>query len=113
MLFLPQIQEVKSGVAWYGFPYSSGFNNQSKPADFIEDLEDPMLIIHGSRDQPSPISGIYDYATDLDAADKYFELKVYQGQPHGFMIESGELSQSFASKDAYREMIEFFDRTLS
>jgi dienelactone hydrolase len=43
---------------------------------------------------------------------KYFEMKVYQGGPHGFMIEDGQLSESFASEDAFWQMITFFDRTL-
>lgn len=112
MLFLPQIDGFKSGVAFYGFPYSGGFANQSMPADMIGQLRAPMLMIHGTHDQGSPIADIYRYATALNASDKYFELKVYQGQPHGFMIENGELSQSFAARDAYREMVAFFDRTL-
>ncbi len=112
MLFLPQMNEFRSGVAWYGFPYSGGFANQSKPADFIEELKVPMLMIHGTNDQSSPIADIYRYATELNASGKYFELKVYQGQPHGFMIENGQLSRSFVALDAYREMVTFFDRTL-
>lgn len=112
MLFLPQMNEFRSGVAWYGFPYSGGFANQSKPIDFIEQLKTPMLMIHGTHDNPSPIADIYRYATALNSSGKYFELKVYQGQPHGFMIENGELSRSFAARDAYREMVTFFDRTL-
>lgn len=111
MLFLPQIDEFKSGVAFYGFPYR-GSANQSMPADMIEQLKAPLLIIHGTHDQGSPIADIYRYATALNASGKYFELKVYQGQPHGFMIENGELSQSFAAKNAYTEMVTFFDRTL-
>ena len=39
MLFLPQIDEFKSGVAFYGFPYSNGSANQSIPADMIEQLK--------------------------------------------------------------------------
>ncbi len=112
MLFLPQITEFKSGVAWYGFPYSGGFANQSSPVDFIDRLNSPMLMIHGTHDQFSPIADIYRYATALNASGKYFELKVYQGQPHGFMIDNGQLSGSFEAKDAYREMVTFFDRTL-
>ena len=112
MLFLPQIAEFRSGVAWYGFPYSGGSANQSMPADFIEQLKAPMLIIHGTYDRPSPVEDIYRYASALNASGKYFELKVYQGEPHGFMIENSELSLSFAAKDAYREMVTFFDRTL-
>jgi len=111
MLFLPQIDEFKSGVAFYGFPYR-GSANQSMPADMIEQLKAPLLIIHGTHDQGSPIADIYRYATALNASGKYFELKVYQGQRHGFMIENGELSQSFAAKNAYTEMVTFFDRTL-
>jgi carboxymethylenebutenolidase len=113
MLFLPQITELKSGVAWYGFPYSGGSYNQSMPAEFVQELNVPMLIIHGTRDQYSNISDIFRYATVLDGADKYFELKVYQGEPHGFMIDDeGQLSQSFPAKDAYWQMATFFNRTL-
>jgi carboxymethylenebutenolidase len=115
MLFLPQIKEFESGVAWYGFPYAGGTENQTdKPVDLISQLDEPMLIIHGSRDQFSNISDIYKYAGELDAADKYFELKVYQGELHSFIFTTdGNLSQSFAAKDAYMEMINFFDRTLN
>ncbi len=112
MLFLPQMHEFKSGVAWYGFPYSGGSNNQSKPADFIGQLSAPMLMIHGTHDQASKISDIYRYATDLNASGKYFELKVYYGEPHGFMVQNGQLSQSFPAKDAFWQMVTFFNRTL-
>jgi carboxymethylenebutenolidase len=112
MLFLPQMETFKSGVAWYGFPYSGGFNNETTPVAVIDGLEAPLLIIHGTRDEASPVADIYRYAADLDAAGKYFELKVYQGEPHGFMIEDGQLSESFVARDAYAEMVAFFKRTL-
>jgi carboxymethylenebutenolidase len=111
MLFLPQM-DFKSGVAFYGFPYSGGFQNESKPSDFISQLKVPMLMIHGTYDQASKISDIYRYATDLNASGKYFELKVYYGQPHGFMVQNGTLSQSFPAKDAFWQMVTFFNRTL-
>jgi len=111
MLFLSQIDDFRSGVAFYGFPYR-GSANESMPADMIERLKAPLLMIHGTHDQGSPIEDIYRYATALNASGKYFELKVYQGQPHGFMIENGELSDSFVARDAGREMVTFFDRTL-
>jgi len=71
-----------------------------------------MLMIHGSRDQPSPIADIYNYSMQLDAADKYFELKVYQGKPHGFMIANGSLVRDNVAEDAYSNMIVFFRRNL-
>ncbi len=112
MLFLPQMDEFKSGVAWYGFPYSGGFNNESKPVEVIDKLEAPMLIIHGTYDLPSKMSDVYRYAAALNDSGKYFELKAYQGQPHGFMIDKGQLSQGDAAKDAYWQMATFFKRTL-
>jgi carboxymethylenebutenolidase len=111
MLFLPQIKEFRSGVAWYGFPYN-GPAEADRPVTHVPELAAPMLMIHGSRDTASPIAGIYNYSIALDGAGKYFELKVYQGKPHGFMITNGSLSSDQASMDAYREMIAFFRRTL-
>lgn len=112
MLFLPQMKEFRSGVAWYGFPYN-GATEDARPVSHVPELTVPMLMIHGSRDSASPITGIYNYSTALDTADRYFELKVYQGKPHGFMITNGSLSRDDASMDAYREMIAFFRRTLT
>jgi len=112
MLFLPQVTDLKAGVAFYGFPYSRGNTNNTMPVEHIGELTDPMLIIHGSRDQPSPIDGIYNYTKQLDAAGKYFELKVYQGEPHGFMIVNGTLATDTSANDAYDQMITFFKRML-
>jgi len=112
MLFLPQVKEFRAGVAWYGFPDNSGFTNDTTPTSHIAELDAPMLIIHGSRDKASPIGTIYNYSSNLDAADKYFELKVYQGKPHGFMIENGSLVRDDFAEDAYNSMITFFRRNL-
>jgi carboxymethylenebutenolidase len=111
MLLLPRIEAFRSGVAFYGFPYSGGSSNQT-PASLIGNLDNPMLIIHGTADRASPVVDIYRYATDLDAAGKYFELKIYQGEPHGFMVQNGQLSESFVARDACSEMARFFNRTL-
>ena len=112
MLFLPQMKDFGSGLAWYGFPYSGGFNNETLPANLVSQLDSPMLIIHGTRDQASPVEDIFRYAMALDRGNKYFEMKIYQGEPHGFMIEDGQLSQSFPAQDAFAQMASFFNRTL-
>lgn len=108
MLFLPQIEGFAAGVAWYGFPN----NGSPSAADLVEDLDAPMLIIHGTEDQPSPIATIYDYANALTDAGKYFELKVYQGEPHGFMLSGGQLRDDEIAVDAFNEMVDFFKRKL-
>jgi carboxymethylenebutenolidase len=108
MLLLPQIKVFAAGVAWYGFPYSG----DPTAADLIADLDAPLLIIHGSDDRSSRVVDIYRYVTSLAEAGKYFELKVYQGEPHGFMIEHNELSEDEVALDAYHEMVDFFKRKL-
>ena len=108
MLFMPQIDAFAAGVAWYGFPNAG----DTPPADFVGDLDSPMLIIHGTDDQPSPIGEIYDYAQALDAAGAPFEMKIYQGEPHGFMLADGELRTDDVATDAYNEMVDYFTRKL-
>lgn len=108
MLFLPQIDAFGAGVAWYGFPHSG----ETQPADLIDQLDAPILMIHGTADEPSPITGIYDYATALTEAGKYFELKVYYGEPHGFMLENSRLRQDEVAQSAFDEMASFFARKL-
>lgn len=109
MLFLPQIEAFQAGVAWYGFPY----RGETEPASLVDRLTAPMLIIHGTADEPSPIADIYRYATALDEAGKYFELKVYQGEPHGFMLAESKMRLDDVAADAFNEMADFFQRKLS
>ncbi len=113
MLLLPIINDFAAGVAWYGFPYNGGSAAQPvKPVDEIDKLTHPLLMIHGSADQASPIANIFNYATALQKAGKYFELKVYQGLPHGFMVQNGQLRRDDRGQDAYQQMVTFFRRTL-
>jgi carboxymethylenebutenolidase len=113
MLFLPTITDFAAGVAWYGFPNNGGSATQPvKPIDEIGQLQHPLLMIHGSADQASPIAGIYQYATALQQAGKYFELKVYQGLPHGFMVQGGQMWRGDQAEDAFAQMVSFFKRTL-
>ncbi|HLA45712.1 MAG TPA: dienelactone hydrolase family protein [Aggregatilineales bacterium] len=108
MLFLPQIDAFAAGVAWYGFPY----NGDTTASSVAAQLDAPMLIIHGTEDSASPIGDIYRYAGELDSAGKYFELKVYFGEPHGFMLSGGQLRDDEVAVDAFNQMASFFKRKL-
>ena len=108
MLLLPQSETFAAGVAWYGFPT----RGETAPNSLVADLSAPMLIIHGTEDDPSPIADIYQYASDLTAAGATFELKVYSGEPHGFMLEGGQLRSDDVARDAFEEMADFFTRKL-
>jgi carboxymethylenebutenolidase len=108
MLFLPQIKSFKAGVAWYGFPE----RGDPSPTALIDKLEASMLIIHGTEDAASPIDNIFKYATALRAAKKSFELKVYSGEPHGFMLQGGQLRKDDVGQDAFDQMATYFTRHL-
>ncbi len=111
MYYLPTIQEFAAGVAWYGFPNRGEPGQRPSDEAIVSQLEAPLLIVHGTADEPSPVADIYEYATVLDAAGKFFELSVYQGEPHSFLVD-GELQDTFAADDAYEQMVAFFRRTL-
>lgn len=111
MYYLPTISEFAAGVAWYGFPKRGDEGNQPINEAIVSQLDAPMLIFHGTADEASPIADIYEYATVLDEAGKFFELSVYQGEPHSFLVD-GELQETFAANDAYDQMVAFFSRTL-
>lgn len=109
MLLLPQMKGFKAGVAWYGFPDQDGTAAKLQaPTALINQLTAPMLIIHGTKDQPSPIASIYAYAGKLDAANKTFKLSVYQGEPHGFLLRESRIADTFASRDARRDTLNYF-----
>jgi carboxymethylenebutenolidase len=108
MLFLPQIDAFKAGVAWYGFPT----RGEPSPIDLADNLTAPMLIIHGAADEDSPVAHIYEYAATLQNALAPFELKVYSGQPHGFMLSGGRLRSDEVAQDAFNQMVDFFIRKL-
>jgi carboxymethylenebutenolidase len=108
MRYLPQIDAFGAGVAWYGFPTAGSPSGM----DLIDELDAPLLIIHGTEDRPSPIADIYAYATALADAGKSFELKVYQDEPHGFMLSGGELRTDEVAMDAFGEMVRYFQRKL-
>lgn len=113
MLLLPQMKQFKAGVAWYGFPDQGGTAAKPQaPTAFIDQLSTPMLILHGTKDVPSPIATIYSYAQKLDAAGKNFKLSVYQGEPHGFLLKDSVITATPASRGARLEMLNYFGEWL-
>lgn len=108
MLLLPQIKQFKAGVAWYGFPY----RGETQPASLIGQLDAPMLIIHGTADTASTIADVEKYAGELKAAGKEYEMKVYEGEPHGFMLKDGQMRTDENATDAFNLMLDFFKRKL-
>ncbi|MFN8450976.1 MAG: hypothetical protein U0521_20950 [Anaerolineae bacterium] len=68
-----------------------------------------MLVIHGTRSQPDcrhlSVRGRPD-----ERGQDAFELKVYSGEPHGFMLANGALRSDDVAQDAFDEMAAFFGK---
>jgi dipeptidyl-peptidase-4 len=71
-------------------------------------LADPLMIIHGTRDQVVLYSDTIAVVEDLIEREQPFELVSLPGVGHGWDAEAPEVRRF-----AFRKMIEFFDRHLS
>ncbi len=76
----------------------------SAPTSYAENLEDRLLIVHGTADDNVHPQNTLVMAQKLIAAGKQFEMSIHPRQKHGFR---GKDSRHF-----YQRMAEFFDRHL-
>lgn len=82
------------------------FNAQS--AKFhTQGLEDPLMIIHGSKDQVVLYSDTLDVVQNLIKQEKMFELVTLPGVVHGW-----DAQESTLRKFSFKKMVQFFDRYL-
>ena len=82
------------------------YESQS-PLYHSEGLEDPLMIIHGTRDQVVLYSDTIAVVEDLIEREQLFELVTLPGVGHGWDAEAPEVRRF-----AFKKMIEFFDRYL-
>ena len=78
---------------------------QRSPIHFVDQLARPLLILHGTADQPVPALQTFRLIDALVRADKPFEVMLYPGEEHAFL-------RSRTWRDAFRRVERFFDATL-
>ncbi len=79
--------------------------DSSSAVDAAADLEDALLIVHGTADDNVHPHNTFAMSAALIAAGRPFEQAIHPGQKHGFR---GDDSRHF-----YERMTEFFDRHLA
>ncbi len=89
-----------------GDDYPERYQRQS-PLYNSEGLEDPLMIIHGTRDAVTLYSDTIALAERMIEQGKMFELVTLPGATHGWVGDS-EAQRWFA----FHKMVEFFDRHL-
>ncbi|MED5559136.1 MAG: alpha/beta fold hydrolase, partial [Acidobacteriota bacterium] len=78
---------------------------QRSPIHFVDQLTRPLLILHGTADQPVPALQTFRLIDALVRADKPFEVMLYPGEEHAFL-------RSRTWRDVFRRVERFFDATL-
>ncbi len=104
---LPETGHWETGQARMAAPYWDDLDGhlESSPANFITDLETPMLLMHGDED------GVVDFYQGLEfynyarRAGKEVVLLVYPGADHGLTEETQQV-------DYHRRILEWFGHYL-
>ena len=74
---------------------------RSSPIHFAENLEDPLLLLHGVRDNNVHFQDAAQLTERLIRLGKVFELMMYPGEKHGFKEPESWI-------DEYGRIEEFF-----
>ena len=113
LLTLARLSNYTAGVLFHGGAFRRELTPEHPvhPFDLASDIDAPVLMLHGAADSVSPIDKVYAFATRMNELGKEFELKVYSGTDHAFVMPGSERYRERASEDAYREAVSFLKRT--
>ena len=106
-------KDVKAGVAFYGSlvdPPAQKSLWPKSPIELAPEMKAPVLGLYGEADQGIPVSQVDTLKGALQAAGKTFEIKVYQGAPHGFHADYRASYRQDAAEDAWNQMIAWFKK---
>ena len=77
------------------------------PIHHVEDLEAPVLLIHGEKDRTAPLEQAQRFCLELQSAHKNCELFILAGAGHVFNFRDEK-----PGKAAWDKTMEFFDQHL-
>ncbi|MGB8982566.1 MAG: S9 family peptidase [Anaerolineales bacterium] len=81
---------------------NTGFYLKGSPIADVQNVQKPMLILHGLLDTIVPPEASEEWVEALKRHDKVFEYKTYGNEPHGFLRREN-------LQDAYERMEQFLD----
>lgn len=100
---------LKAGVSFHGFPFYRELDARKPqhPYELAERIQSPVLMLHGGRDERSPVENVYRMGQRLEELGKTYALKVYSGAGHVFTLPDGRDYQPMAAADAWKEATTF------
>src|SRR6476646_1952329 len=106
-------KNLKAGVAFYGSlvdPDTQASIWPKSPTALAPQMQAPVLGLYGEADQGIPLTQVDAMKAALQGAGKTFEIKVYQGAPHGFHADYRASYRKEAAEEAWKEMIAWFKK---
>ncbi|HEY0139520.1 MAG TPA: dienelactone hydrolase family protein [Thermoanaerobaculia bacterium] len=97
--------KVGAAVSFYG-----GFKKVATP---WEQLQAPILLIYGEKDQGVPVQHGREVEEKLRELGKDVQLVVYPDADHAFFNDTGRNYKPDAAQDAWTRTIDFFRKQLS
>lgn len=62
--------------------------------DCVENINTPLLIIHGRADRNIPVEEGFELANELEKYGKIYEIQTYEGAEHGFNFKPGGATEA-------------------
>src|SRR5262245_1622114 len=96
---------LKAGVAFYGSlvdPQNPVW--PKSPMQLASEMKAPVLGLYGEADQGIPVAQVEQMKSNLQAAGKTAEFKIYPGAPHGFHADYRASYRKDAADDAWNQM---------
>lgn len=98
------------GQSYYPFPSEK---KPYSPIDLVDNIQSPMLIIHGEEDTIFSVQESMDYCHKLEMKGKVHQCKFYPEAEHGFFLEGHRNYHRQASEDAWMLLKKFLRDALS
>jgi carboxymethylenebutenolidase len=110
-LYAAHTDRVKAGAAWYGQLLHPTNELRTKTAlDVADSLRFPVLGLYGGKDAGIPLEQVEAMRAALRAARSPSEIVVYPDGQHGFNADYRPSYNEAAAKDAWRRMLDWFQK---
>jgi len=114
MIAAAHIKGLKASVSFYGQAYYPFLYNRKpvSPIDLVDQITQPMLLVHGEEDTIFAAQESVDYCSALKSRGKIGECKLYSGARHGFFLKGHRNYHQQASEEAWIVLSEFLKKHL-
>jgi carboxymethylenebutenolidase len=102
---------LKAGVAFYGSLADPP--SEAMPVPVLataKEIKEPVLGLYGAEDQGIKVEDVKKMESELKAAGKTAEFKIYPGAPHGFHADYRPSYKQEAADDSWKQMTAWFKK---